>query len=101
MKKSRFFLAAGGLVLAISAVLATKANKRFTPSFSTVTGSTATNMELKYGSNIFTTSGGGNLVAVYGLLYTESGKAPVGNAIGLGRLNEFTNNTKGANIVQP
>ena len=35
MKKSKLFMAAGGLVLAISAVFAVKANKKFTFSFQT------------------------------------------------------------------
>ena len=55
MKKSKFFMAAGALVLAATAVFATKANKKFA-NFSTLSfTSGAINVSVAYGSLVFTT----------------------------------------------
>jgi hypothetical protein len=59
MKKSKVFMMAGTLVLAITAIFATKANKKFS-AFSTAyvaANGTTIDYTIKYGSSIFTTRG--------------------------------------------
>jgi hypothetical protein len=90
MKKPKFFLAIGCIVLAISAVFASKANKTFTPSFSTVTVIGLVGAKFAFGSNFFTTSGGGSNIPCYALLYTEFGKGPSGYSFPLSKLEKFT-----------
>jgi hypothetical protein len=80
MKKSRIFMATGGLILAISAVFATKAHKRFAASFATGKLSGTSNYFVA-GSNIFTTRSGGNNVPVYVAMYTNSSNSITGTKI--------------------
>jgi len=70
MKKSRIFLATGALALAISAVFATKANKKFKAVSTAYAGSG--DQIWKAGSAIFTTTGTGTL-RIYAALVTSSG----------------------------
>jgi hypothetical protein len=76
MKKSRVFMAAGALALAITAVFATKANKRFTPRLSTgfLNSSDGSYSGYVKNSGIFTTSSGvSGFVQAYVVLCTSSG----------------------------
>jgi hypothetical protein len=87
MKKSRIFMAAGAAVLAISAVFATKANKKFLISYSTAYLQAASGPALVYGSQIFTThtwnTGAHPTVPVFCILYTETTVTkPAGQSIG-------------------
>ena len=71
MKKSRIFLAAGSLALAISAVFATKANKKFK---AVATGVGQFNNDYQFivkGQTAFTTAGA-TLGKVYAYLYTAT-----------------------------
>lgn len=72
MKKSRIFMAAGAVVLAISAVFATKANKKFAGFSSAVTVSTEKlgSATWSAGSEIFTTTS--NTHQIYAALVTAS-----------------------------
>lgn len=76
MKKSRVFMAAGALALAISAVFASKANKKFK---SVTTGNGANdNYSVSISSAaVFTTSNNSSL-AVYAELCTSTGFIIVG-----------------------
>jgi len=75
MKKSRIFMAGGTLILAISAIFATKANKKFTASFSTAQGKVGvSNYIIKAPSgNIFTCSAAAHYFAVDAKLVTSLG----------------------------
>ena len=86
MTKSKIFLTAGSLVLAISAVFATKASKKFL-SFKTITG-TATDyaLTLQYtpGNDIFTTGSGlGTSNVISFSIYTGPSTSPGVLASGL------------------
>ncbi len=58
MKKSKVFITAGSLILAIAAVLATKANKKFTPVTTGVTAGIRFHAPIGGGTNLFTVGGG-------------------------------------------
>jgi len=80
MKKSRIFLGAGTLVLAVAAVFATKANKKFSPTIHTVYFSgTSKEVFVTYsatnGFSLLTTVNNlqNNLKTAYGALYTSAG----------------------------
>jgi hypothetical protein len=82
MKKSRIFLAAGSLALAISAVFATKANKKFSQ-VSTGKGGLANNYEFiikGQGTAANFTTAGATLNKVYAYLYTTTSKHTVASA---------------------
>lgn len=84
-------MAAGAAVLAISAVFASKANKKFTL-FSTADCGTVTAASLHYGSAIFTTKTGTGEVPVYALIYTVSGtNVSSGHSLALGKLEDPAN----------
>jgi hypothetical protein len=69
MKKSRIFLATGAFALAISAVFASKASRKFTTSLTTAAiGSTG--WLVKGSTAVFTAAKGGNLLTVEFALYT-------------------------------
>jgi len=70
MKKSRIFMASGTLALAIAAIFATKANKRFTFGIKTAVGG-----DFVYANStaVFTVSHGGTLVAAHAQLVTAAG----------------------------
>lgn len=95
MKKSRIFMVAGSLILAISGIFATKANKKFAASISTVyANGVASNPILAYNSPIFTTHSGTGLVPVYMLLYTVSGSTVTGQQVAAGQLYDKTGTNK-------
>jgi hypothetical protein len=56
MKKSRIFMASGAIILAISSILATKANKKFAPQLKTAASQSGTFLSCT--SDIFTVSSG-------------------------------------------
>jgi hypothetical protein len=70
MKKSRFFAVAGAIVLAISAVFAEKANKKF-QDVSTACGYLHSMVVWKEGSTFFTSSNTG--IELYATLCTWNG----------------------------
>jgi hypothetical protein len=71
MKKSRIFMAAGALVLAISAMFATKANKKFGSGTKTAYGPTGDGITIVWGSTkIFTTVARSGFAQVGVELYT-------------------------------
>jgi len=76
-------MASGAVILAISAVFATKANKKLTPGIKTVyapnIGAAAV---LAYGSAIFTVNNASGYVPVYMLLYTGTVSVTSGTAVG-------------------
>jgi hypothetical protein len=71
MKKSKIFLTAGALVLAITAMFATKANKKY---FSVTTGYIGgTGTYIKFSTGIITTASSGNQL-VYVTLYSSASR---------------------------
>jgi hypothetical protein len=79
MNKSKIFMTAGALVLSISALFATKANKKFTASVTTgFVGAAA----VVISPAVFTTHSGTGWVPCYAVIYTESTPiTPGGNVI--------------------
>ncbi|HEV3250556.1 MAG TPA: hypothetical protein VGZ71_06370 [Puia sp.] len=69
MKKSKIFLATGALILAASAIFATKASKKFGPNVST---GIYNGHKFAWGSAVFTTKGVAGFVPVYVAIYTNS-----------------------------
>ena len=72
MKKSKIFLTAGALVLAITAMFATKANKKLFSVTTGYIGSTGAYINV-FGTGILTTASSGNQ-AVYVTLYSSASR---------------------------
>jgi len=76
MKKSRIFMATGAFVLAVSAVFATKANKKFAPTLSVVDYSNK--LSISAPADIFTAiNPGTGFNQVYLALYTTAAAHPL------------------------
>jgi len=76
MKKSKIFLATGALILAASAIFATKASKKFGPNVST---GIYNGHKLVWGSAVFTTKNVSGFVPVYMAIYTSSSATIAGD----------------------
>jgi len=77
MKNSRIFMATGGLLLAICAIFATKANKQFMRVTTLVGGNADCVITFKdIASNFFTTKSGGGGKLVYAQVLTTKRTAP-------------------------
>ena len=74
MKKSKIFMAGGAFVLAITAMFATKANKKFGTGVTSayIKGSSGVYIQVPLGASLTTTSGSPNVLA-YATLYTGGG----------------------------
>jgi hypothetical protein len=83
MNKSKIFMTTGALILSISAIFATKTNKKFTASVTTgflVSGSGTA--AIRIFPEVFTTHRGTGWVPVYAIVYTETLPiSPNGNTI--------------------
>jgi len=84
MKKSRIFMATGAFLLAVSAVFATKANKKFTAGLNVAEYSSGLKVEAP---TVFTAVNGIGEVRVYLALYSTTsqtliGEGPLKTAVG-------------------
>jgi hypothetical protein len=73
MKKSKLFMATGAFILAATAIFATKANRRFTPGFTTGYANILGGVSVIAPSAIFTTRGGASLNRVFITISTING----------------------------
>jgi hypothetical protein len=79
MKKSKVFMATGALILAISAIFATKANKKFNLALTGVSNSGLFHFQQLGGSTDIMTTSGGATPQLYMKICTSSGFAVAGN----------------------
>jgi hypothetical protein len=77
MKKSKIFMISGAAILAISAVFATRANKKFT---ALSTAFAEGSLKIQYSSALFTSASGTGYKIPYVRLYTAQGAYLIGNA---------------------